>query len=318
MDESQARSACHPRAPLAILLTACNRVRGTPNGAVSGLIFFGKREYTLARELHTARLARKTCISESAQCFHFDFVVEDLDSFPFASGQFISAVADDPKGKQQTRAYSIASAANANRFELCVNRVAEGFFSNHLADLTDLPPGGAIQVHGPHGHFVLRQPITDSILVATGTGVAPMRGFAQWLFPETGEDAGLDRSDGKDIWLVYGTRHESEIYYREEFEALAARRPNFHYLPTLSRADESWKGLRGYVQDHVARIVEERAARLGQPLPAPPPDPTLLPAELKFDIYAYICGLNNMVAGVREKLTSYGWHRKQIVFERYD
>jgi ferredoxin-NADP reductase len=272
----------------------------------------------LARELHTARLARKICISESAQCFHFDFVLEDLESFSFASGQFISAVATDTNGKQQTRAYSIASAANGNRFELCVNRVPQGFFSNHLADLTDLPPGGAVQVHGPHGHFVLREPITDSIFVATGTGIAPMRGFAQWLFPETGPDAGLDRSEGKEIWLVYGTRHESELYYREEFEALAARKPNFHYLPTLSRADESWKGLRGYVQDHVARIVEERAARLGQPLPAPPPDPTLLPAELNFDIYAYICGLNNMVAGVREKLSGYGWHRKQIVFERYD
>jgi NAD(P)H-flavin reductase len=118
--------------------------------------------------------------------------------------------------------------------------------------------------------------------------------------------------------MVYGTRYESELYYREEFEALAARKPNFHYLATLSRADDSWKGLRGYVQDHVARIVEERAGRLGQTLPAPAPDPTLLASELRFDIYAYICGLNNMVASVRDKLASYGWHRKQIVFERYD
>jgi ferredoxin-NADP reductase len=255
----------------------------------------------LARELYTARLVSKTLISESAQCYHFDFVLDDLKSFPFLSGQFISAVATDPNGKQQTRAYSIASAANVNHFELCVNRVPEGFFSNHLADL-----------------FVLKQPVTDSIFISTGTGIAPMRGFAQWLFPETGPDAGIDRSEGKEIWMVYGTRHESELYYREEFESLAARKPNFHYLPTLSRADESWKGLRGYVQDHVARIVEERAARLGQTLPVPPPDPSVLPSELKFDIYAYICGLNNMVAGVREKLASYGWHRKQIIFERYD
>jgi ferredoxin-NADP reductase len=272
----------------------------------------------LARETYRARLAQKTLISESAQCYHFDFVLDELEAFPFISGQFISAVAPDPTGKQQTRAYSIASAASTNHFQLCVNRVPEGFFSNHLADLTDLPPGGFIQVHGPHGHFVLKQPVTDSIFISTGTGIAPMRGFAQWLFPETGPDAGIDRSEGKEIWMVYGTRHESELYYREEFEALAARKPNFHYLPTLSRADESWKGLRGYVQDHVARIVEERAARLGQALPVPPPDPNLLPAELKFDIYAYICGLNNMVAGVREKLASYGWHRKQIIFERYD
>jgi len=94
--------------------------------------------------------------------------------------------------------------------------------------------------------------------------------------------------------------------------------PNFHYLPTLSRALTSWTGLRGYVQEHVERILTERAARLGQPLPTPPPEPGLLPSELNFDIYAYICGLNEMVSGVRERLSGFGWHRKQIVFERYD
>ena len=266
------------------------------------------------RELYNARLARKDCISETAQCYHFEFVLDELESFPFTAGQFVSAVAEDAKGKLQTRAYSLASAANGNRFELCVNRVEEGFFSNHLADLPDLPIGAMIQIHGPHGHFVLREPVTDSILVATGTGVAPMRGFIQWLFPQSGPD----RSQGKQIWLVYGTRYESDIYYREEFEALARRQPNFHYLPTLSRAQESWNGLRGYVQEHVSRIVEERAARLGLPLPQPAPDPATPPAELRFDIYAYICGLNEMVASVRERLAGHGWHRKQIVFERYD
>lgn len=268
----------------------------------------------MARELSTARLVKKTCISDTAQCYHFEFVLEELESFPFSAGQFISAVATDPNGKQQTRAYSIASAAKENRFDLCVNRVEGGFFSNHLADLTDLPTGGAIQIHGPHGHFILNEPVTDSIFIATGTGIAPMRGFAQWLFPENGPD----RSNGKDIWLVYGTRHETEIYYQEEFEALAAKHPNFHYIVTLSRAGESWTGNRGYVQEYVAKIVEERAARLGLPLVQPEVDPSIPKADLKFDIYAYICGLNNMVAGVRDKLAGYGWHRKQIVFERYD
>jgi len=273
-----------------------------------------KARTPLARELYTARLARKDCISESAQCFHFEFVLDGMERFQFAAGQFISAVAQDQNGKLQTRAYSLASAANGNRFDLCVNRVEEGFFSNHLADLPDMPVGATIQIHGPHGHFVLHEPVTDSILVATGTGVAPMRGYAQWLFPAEGQD----RSQGRDIWLVYGTRYETDLYYRAEFEALAARKPNFHYLPTLSRGSEDWTGLRGYVQDHVARIVEERAARLGLPLPVPAVDPATPPAELRFGIHAYICGLNNMVSGVRERLTAFGWNRKQIVFERYD
>ena len=268
----------------------------------------------MARELYTARLEKKVCISESSQCYHLEFVLDELQSFPFAAGQFVSAEAPDSIGKLQTRAYSIASAANANRFDVCVNRVEGGFFSNHLADLSDLPSGGTIQIHGPHGYFILKEPVTDSIFVATGTGVAPMRAFAQWLFPE----AGPDRSQGKDIWLVYGTRYETEVYYREEFEALAARKPNFHYMVTLSRAGESWSGLRGYVQEYVAKIVEERAARLGLPLPQPAPDPAIPKSDLSFEIYSYICGLNNMVAGVRDKLAGYGWHRKQIVFERYD
>ena len=268
----------------------------------------------LERELLTARLVHKECLSEAAQTYHFEFVIEGDQSFPFEPGQFISTVARDAAGKEQIRAYSLASAPSGNRFDLCLNRVAGGFFSNLLVDLPDLPVHGAIQFFGPNGYFTLRRPITDSILVATGTGIAPMRGFARWLFPNDGPD----RSEGREIWLVYGTRHASELYYSEEFEALAARKPNFHYLPTLSRASDSWTGLRGYVQEHVVSIVRERAARLGQPLPAPPPDPAIPAAELRFDVNAYVCGLNNMISAVREALKGLGWHRKQIITERYD
>jgi ferredoxin-NADP reductase len=265
----------------------------------------------LEREFYTARLLRKRCISESAQTYHFEFVLEGVETFSFIPGQFISAVVNDPSGKEQTRAYSIASAANGNRFDLCLNRVQDGFFSNLLADL---PEGASIRVYGPNGFFTLREPITDSLLIATGTGVAPMRGFLQWLFPAEG----LNRSEGKQIWLVYGTRHESELYYRDEFEECAARHSNFHYLPTLSRGPESWTGPRGYVQEHAGRIIEERAASMGQRLPVAPPDPGIPPADLRFDINAYICGLSNMINSVRDRLKSYGWHRKQIIFERYD
>jgi ferredoxin-NADP reductase len=268
-------------------------------------------EPTQTRDLHTARLEHHQCLSESAQCYHLEFTVEGVESFSFTPGQFISVVAEDPRGRLETRAYSIASAPDANRFDLCLNRVEGGYFSNLLPDLAE---GAKIQIEGPMGFFTLREPVTDSILVATGTGVAPLRGFLQWLFPS----GGPDRSGGKEIWLVYGTRNESEIYYRDEFEALAERHANFHYVITLSRAPESWPGLRGYVQDYVAKIVEERAARLGQPLPAPKPDPSISSNQLRFEVYSYICGLSEMVTAVRERLSGFGWHRKQIVSERYD
>jgi ferredoxin-NADP reductase len=279
----------------------------------------------LPRQTYTARLAQKACISESAQCYHLEFVIDELPELTYPSGQFISAVAVDGRGKTQTRAYSIASAPNANRFELCVNRVEGGFFSNHLADL---PEGGTIQVHGPHGNFILRSPVTDSIFVATGTGIAPMRAFTQWLFPEAGEHAGEDRSDGKEFWLIYGTRHESELYYRDYFDRIAAEHENFHYISTLSRASEDWVGRRGYVQEYLGPIVEERgqsAALASAAVVGAVVETTVAVEELvataevpAFDVHTYICGLNNMVSAVRDRLTGFGWHKKQIIFERYD
>src|SRR6202000_218702 len=136
----------------------------SPRGSTSELEFF------------TARLVHKQCLSASAQTYHLDFIVPEMESFSFVPGQFISTVADDASGKEQTRAYSLASAPDGNKFDLCLNRVEGGFFSNLLADLPDLPIGGGIRIYGPNGFFTLREPITDSILIATGTGVAPMRG----------------------------------------------------------------------------------------------------------------------------------------------
>jgi ferredoxin-NADP reductase len=268
-----------------------------------------ERAVNLERPLYTSRLARKCCLSEPAQCFHLEFVADELERFDFVAGQFVSMVANDLTGKSQTRAYSIASTPRGNEFDLCVNRVEGGFFSNLLCDLEE---GQRIQFHGPHGYFLLRQPLSDSILIATGTGIAPMLSFAQALFPGHGPHAGQDLSGGREIWLVYGTRYATEIYYREYFEKLAGVYPNFHYVASLSRPDENWQGGRGYVQEFVERIAAEHAARSHAAAA-----PTVAEGG-GFNIHAYICGLNEMVAENRETLKKLGWQRKQIIFERYD
>jgi ferredoxin-NADP reductase len=258
----------------------------------------------MQRELHTARLVNKICLSEAAQCFHLEFAVEGMDHFAFKPGQFVSLVKEDSRGKMQTRAYSIACAPRANMIDLCANRVEGGFFSNLLADME---PGDTISFHGAHGMFTLRQPLTDAIFIATGTGIAPMRGFVEHLFPDNGPSL----SNGRKIWLVYGTRYPTDLYYSDFFARKAAEHDDFEYITSLSRPEADWTGQRGYVQEHVGRIASEHLASSAADTPTA--------AEgIGFNIHAYICGLNEMVSANRERLTGLGWNKKQIIFERYD
>ncbi|MGD0508919.1 MAG: hypothetical protein ABSA27_14045 [Terriglobales bacterium] len=135
----------------------------------------------------------------------------------------------------------------------------------------------------------MRPPLGDTAFIATGTGIAPFRSMLHWLLAER------DRHQGRQFWLLFGARREQDIYYREEFERLAADHVNFHFLPTLSRGEAGWKGLRGYVQEHLAEIVGPRT-----------------------DMHAYICGLDKMVKANRELLKRLGWDRTSIRYEKYD
>jgi ferredoxin-NADP reductase len=238
------------------------------------------------RLLFHAELKRSVFLSPQTK--HLEFSAADVDEFRFTPGQFISIKQPRPEGKIHTRAYSIASPPrNDATFDLCLNRVDDGFLSNWLCDLQ---PGATVQFHGPHGRFVLREPPVDSIFIATGTGIAPIRSMVEWLFAEP------DRHRGFEYWLVFGTRYEHSIYYRSEFEAIATQHPNFHYVPTLSRCEDSWQGCRGYVQDYVRPIVADRP-----------------------HMRAYICGLHQMVNMTRELLKQeLGWDASQIVYERFD
>lgn len=239
----------------------------------------------LEHTLLTARLTRAEILSDRTK--HLEFEVQDQPKFDFIPGQFISIREPREDGKPITRAYSLASPPRRdNRFDLCLNRVSEGFMSNYLCDLE---PGHDVHFNGPHGHFVLKPERKDAIFIATGTGIAPMRGMIHWLFADEA------RHQRHQFWLVYGTRFEEDIYYRDEFEQIAKQNPNFRYIVTLSRPSENWQGATGYVQEHVKTIVADRK-----------------------NMEAYICGLNNMVSANRQLLKSLGWDRQQIIYERYD
>ena len=236
-------------------------------------------------QTHTARLVRSVPLSEPTK--HLEFEMEGGPRFGFVPGQWLSLKQTRPNGEELTRAYSIASPpADDSRFALCLNRVQDGFMSNFLCDMKE---GENISWQGPFGDFILRPPLRDTIFIATGTGIAPFRSMLHWLLTDP------SRHQGRSFFLLFGSRTEKDIYYHQEFRQLAAQHANFDYLPTLSRGGPEWKGLRGYVQEHVPGIVQGRA-----------------------EMNAYICGLDKMIKANRELLKGLGWDRKSIRYEKYD
>lgn len=233
----------------------------------------------------TAQLVHSVSLSEFTK--HLELEVKNMPGFGFVPGQWLSVKATTPEGEEIVRAYSIAAPPSENgRIAFCLNRVHEGFMSNHLCSL---PDGSEITFQGPFGDFTLHPPMRDTIFIATGTGVAPFRSMLHWLLADS------ERHQGRGLWLLFGARTEQDLYYRDEFERLAAEHANFHFIPTLSRATPEWSGLRGYVQEHVKEIAGDRK-----------------------DMHAYICGLDKMVKANRELLKELGWERTSIRYEKYD
>jgi ferredoxin-NADP reductase len=213
---------------------------------------------------------------------HFLFDVPELDKLEFTPGQFVSFTGQ-VLGRPVTRAYSVCSAPDGNRFELCLNRVREGLFSPWLFEMA---PGGTVEMSGPLGVFTPKQPFRDSVLIATGTGVAPFRAYLRW--------PPVQRS-GRQITLLFGARFPHGLVFRDEFQALADECPAFRFMPTVTRPDSEYRGRSGWVQQYLDEALDGRG-----------------------DVDVYICGLRAMVEGVRAVLKEKGFARTQVRCERYD
>ncbi len=210
-------------------------------------------------------------------------IILDLggQAFPVLEGQSLGilppGVAADGK-PHLPRLYSVSSPRdgerpNFNNLSLTVKREEHGVCSNYICDLER---GDQVNLTGPFGATFLLPSDGQAklLMVCTGTGSAPFRGFTM---RRQRENPGLKDA----MTLVFGARKPEELPY---FGPLNKIPDSFmKTLFAFSRMDDAPKQ---YVQDQLVNEQDHIAKLLHDP-----------------DAYIYICGLKAMEQGVDEALT---------------
>lgn len=203
-----------------------------------------------------------------------DNVVEVILRVPPASklhylpGQYLDVIGEGGL----RRSYSIANAPRADgKLELQIREVENGAMSRFWfgnAKANDL-----LRLEGPLGTFCLRDKDASTLVfLATGTGIAPVKAILEQLASEP------SLAMGKKIFIYWGGRTPTDIYWAPQVEALDAT-----FVPVLSQAAAGWQGRTGYVQSAlIADGIDLTRA------------------------VVYACGSESMIHSAREALTIAG------------
>lgn len=236
------------------------------------------------------------------QHLKFDLTGGDLR---YIEGQSIGIIPPglDKNGKpEKLRLYSIASTrhgddVNDKTVSLCVRQLEyehpetkEKVFGVCSTFLCNLKPGDELKITGPVGKEMLLPEDTDAkvIMMATGTGIAPMRAYLWRMFKDAERAANPEYQFNGFAWLIFGVPTTPNLLYKEELEEMQQRYPNnFRLTAAISREQKNPSGGRMYIQDRVA----EHADELWQMI-----------KEEK--THTYICGLRGMEDGIDAALTA--------------
>jgi ferredoxin-NADP reductase len=207
--------------------------------------------------------------------------VPEVREFHFVPGQFISVVIPTDE-RRRTRSYSLALCPEDGQpLEICLNLIDEGVGSHYLFGLD---AGASLSFTGPFGLFTLeRPPRHETIFVAEGTGIAPIRAMIR---------RALATPDPPPLKLLYVASDEAHLLYRAELEALALQHPNFAFLKRITAS-----GRLSTLLDE----IEERYVK----------------ADADRDRHFYVCGVGNDVLRVRDLLRGAGYARRAVEYERW-
>jgi propane monooxygenase reductase component len=222
------------------------------------LLHFDPDNYRLENPIRDGRATVTAVDALTHDIRRVELEVTEPRDFSFVPGQYVDLWVP---GSDARRSFSMANLPGDGRIELIVKRYPGGRFSGLLDGA--LAPGDELCFTGPYGAFHLRDTGRPILMVAGGSGMAPVLSLLRTL--------AADRS-GRMVRFFYGARTDADLFHLDVVEELGAQLPDFGFVPVTGR----------FVHEAVGEYLE---------------------AGEMTDLEAYMCGPPPMIEAMEELLT---------------
>ena len=172
------------------------------------------------------------------------------DIIQYHAGQYVEFILRDGA----RRSYSMANAphtlieSGAPMVDLHIRHMPGGKFTDHVFGA--MKEKEILRIEGPYGSFHLQESPKPIVLLASGTGFAPIKAIIEHM-----QFMGITR----DAVLYWGGRRPHDLYMDEWVKARCAEMPHLKYVPVVSDAlpEDGWSGRTGFVHQAVLQDLPD-------------------------------------------------------------
>ena len=212
------------------------------------LLHFDPDNYRLEHEIRDGRGTVTAVEALTHDIRRLELEVTEPADFSFLPGQYVDMWV--PGAEDARRSFSMANLPGDGRIELIIKHYPGGRFSSLLDG--EIKPGDELRFTGPYGAFHLRGSDRPILMVAGGSGMAPILSLLRSL---------AEQESDRRVRFFYGARSEQDLFYVDLVHELGARLQDFEFVPVI-----------GFVHEPACQVIE--AGELDDPeiyMCGPPP-----------------------------------------------
>ena len=253
----------------------------------------------------------KQITPETADTVTLEFEIPEhlREIFAYKQGQYIT-VRLHLNDHEIRRSYSMSSSPLDNRVAVTVKKVSGGQASTFLHDSVQL--GDSLEIAPPSGRFFIElnpDKRRTYYFFGAGSGITPLMSILKTT---------LESEPMSAIFLLYGSRNEESIIFRDELETLSERyvgQLHIEHVLSQPRKESSGGGLFGMFKK-TSMNWKGKTGRIGPRLANAFLDENMAHGP-ESDCYYFICGPGDMAESVKTALLGRAIDSKQIHTEHF-